>query len=346
MAKRQKLTKGQSRRIKANLKKRISGTDNSASNAKEWQSDNLGPALEGTVISRFGQHADIEDQDGNVLRCNIRRAIDSLVAGDNVVWRRAKVTDGDLAGVVEAVHERRSELKRPDYYDGLKTVAANLDQIVIVSAVLPIFTPSIIDRYLVAVEDAELPPILLLNKIDLLDEKTKQEIDEVVAIYREIGYQFHYVSTKSAEGLKELQSLLNNKASIFVGQSGVGKSSLVNSLLPGAEILVNDVSDVSGLGQHTTTVSRLHHFESGGDLIDSPGIRDFGLWHIAADRVAWCFKEFRPFLGGCKFRDCKHLNDPGCLIKEAVEDGKISTIRFESFHRILESMEQNKPSYS
>ncbi|PHI38512.1 ribosome biogenesis GTPase RsgA [Pseudoalteromonas sp. GCY] len=338
MAKKKKLSKGQSRRIKANHQKRIDKAKETEVSDVSWQNDNLGPTEAAVVISRFGQHADIETTDQEVLRCNIRRTVTSLVCGDEVIFRRAKVSDGDLAGVIEAVHERRTQLTRPDFYDGVKVVAANIDQILMVSAVVPEFTPQIIDRYLVACEDMGIEPILLLNKIDLLDQESLEYIDEVLDIYRELGYRVLLVSTKSGEGINELKHMLEDKNNIFVGQSGVGKSTLVNTVLPNADILTKEVSENSGLGQHTTTVSRLHHLPSGGNLIDSPGIREFGLWHLDVERVTWCFKEFREFIGGCRFRDCKHLNDPGCLLREAVDNGKISELRFESYHRILESM--------
>ncbi|KJY83038.1 small ribosomal subunit biogenesis GTPase RsgA [Pseudoalteromonas piscicida] len=338
MAKKKKLSKGQSRRIKANHQKRIDKAKETEVSDVSWQNDNLGPTEAAVVISRFGQHADIETTDQEVLRCNIRRTVTSLVCGDEVIFRRAKVSDGDLAGVIEAVHERRTQLTRPDFYDGVKVVAANIDQILMVSAVVPEFTPQIIDRYLVACEDMGIEPVLLLNKIDLLDQESLEYIDEVLDIYRELGYRVLLVSTKSGEGIDELKHMLEDKNNIFVGQSGVGKSTLVNTVLPNADILTKEVSENSGLGQHTTTVSRLHHLPSGGNLIDSPGIREFGLWHLDVERVTWCFKEFREFIGGCRFRDCKHLNDPGCLLREAVDEGKISELRFESYHRILESM--------
>ncbi|KZN39991.1 hypothetical protein N475_13025, partial [Pseudoalteromonas luteoviolacea DSM 6061] len=153
MAKRKKLSHGQSRRIKANHQKRLAKAKHNESAELQWQSDNLGPTENATVVSRFGQHADVEAQDGEVLRCNIRRTVGSIVCGDNVIFRRAKVSEGDLAGVIEAVEERRSQLTRPDFYDGVKVVAANIDQILMVSAVVPEFTPQIIDRYLVACED-------------------------------------------------------------------------------------------------------------------------------------------------------------------------------------------------
>ncbi|PCK33452.1 small ribosomal subunit biogenesis GTPase RsgA [Pseudoalteromonas piscicida] len=338
MAKKKKLSKGQSRRIRANHQKRIDKAKGTENSDVSWQNDNLGPTESAVVISRFGQHADIETAEQEVLRCNIRRTVTSLVCGDEVIFRRAKVSDGDLAGVIEAVHERRTQLTRPDFYDGVKVVAANIDQILMVSAVVPEFTPQIIDRYLVACEDMGIEPILLLNKIDLLDQESLEYVDDVLDIYRELGYRVLLVSTKSGEGIDELKHLLEDKNNIFVGQSGVGKSTLVNTVLPNADILTKEVSENSGLGQHTTTVSRLHHLPSGGNLIDSPGIREFGLWHLEVERVTWCFKEFREFIGGCRFRDCKHLNDPGCLIQEAVDEGKISELRFESYHRILESM--------
>ena len=130
--------------------------------------------------------------------------------------------------------------------------------------------------------------------------------------------------------------------SVFVGQSGVGKSSLINALLPEAELITGDVSETSGLGQHTTTTAKLLHFPSGGDLVDSPGVREFALWHLPAERVGWCFIEFRDYLGTCKFRDCKHKNDPGCAITQAFEEGKISQDRYNNYHRIIDSLDEQR----
>ena len=333
-----KLSKGQQRRVSANHDRRLKRAD------KPEPDDSLfGDARDGVVISRFGMHADVEDADGSVHRCNIRRTIRSLVTGDRVLWRPGVEGSATVKGIVEAVHERTSVLTRPDFYDGVKPIAANLNQIVIVSAILPELSLNIIDRYLIASETLDVEPLLVLNKTDLLDDAGRKFVDKQMEIYRRIGYRVLMVSSHQKNGLEELQAALIGRINIFAGQSGVGKSSLLNTLLGlelGAnEILTNDVSDVSGLGQHTTTASRLYHFPQGGDVIDSPGVREFGLWHLEPEQITRGFVEFREFLGHCKFRDCKHDNDPGCALREAVEHGKIDAARFESYHRILDSME-------
>ncbi len=187
-----------------------------------------------------------------------------------------------MKGIVEAVHERTSVLTRPDFYDGVKPIAANINQIVIVSAILPELSLNIIDRYLVACETLEVEPLIVLNKIDLLDAEARKLVDGMMDIYRKIGYRVLEVSSQTREGMAEFEQALAGRISIFAGQSGVGKSSLLNALLPPSEeqILVNQVSDVSGLGQHTTTAARLYHFQHGGDVIDSPGCASLacGTW--------------------------------------------------------------------
>lgn len=332
-----KLSKGQQRRVNANHQRRLKTRIEKA----EPDDSLFGEPQEGRVISRFGMHAEIESSVGVLYRCNLRRTLRSLVTGDRVVWR-APSNQGDN-GIIEAVHERQSVLNRPDYYDGLKPIAANIDQILIVSAILPELSLNIIDRYLVACETLGIEPLLVLNKTDLLDSDALAFVETQMDIYRRIGYQVLLVSSHQQQGLQPLADALINRVSIFAGQSGVGKSSLLNALLgidqqdPQA-IVTNVVSDNSGLGQHTTTASRLYHFPQGGDVIDSPGVREFGLWHLEPEQITQGFVEFRDYLGGCKFRDCKHLDDPGCAIRQAVIEGEIDEQRFDNYHRILESM--------
>ncbi len=342
MAKQKKLSKSQTRRISANQHKRLAKAKRTDDQKPEVLVDDahLGPQSFGRIITRYGQHADVETESLELVRCNIRRNVASLVCGDSVVWRPYMVNNEDFQGVIEAVEPRTSEFVRPDFYDGLKPVAANIDRILIVAALLPDLTPSIIDRYLVAVEQLNIRPIILINKMDLLDDYNRELVESTVALYRSIGYEVVTLSANEKEGIDQVRELIAGHTSVFVGQSGVGKSSLANAILPDVNIETKIVSTNSRLGQHTTTASRLYRLENGGAVIDSPGIREFAMWHLSQEEILTGFVEFSEFITLCKFRDCSHKNDPGCALKQAIKDGKVSEVRYLSYLRILQTIDE------
>ncbi len=295
----------------------------------------LGTEQQGLVIAHYGSQVDVEGGDGQLHRCRLRTNLGQIVTGDNVIWRPAI----DQGGVIVAVTERESELSRPDARGNLKPVAANIDLIFLVIAAEPRTPFGLIDRYLVAAENINIRPIILINKADLKSQDSIEWNKEINTIYSDIGYSTIATSTQSEAGLDELKVAMRDHTSIFVGQSGVGKTSLVNRLLPDTEARVGPLSESSGKGMHTTTTAQLFHLPDGGSIIDSPGIREFGLGHVDAQELMDGFIEFHPYLGRCKFRDCKHLHEPKCAIQQAVSEGAISERRFASFHQISETLE-------
>lgn len=320
------------RRERANLKQ--SFRDEELQNLAD-----LGSETSGTVITNYGSQVDIEGREapyeGQILRCHKRANVETLVTGDRVIWRHAQPH-----GVVVALEPRESQLIRPDIYGKLRTVAANIDRIAVVFAAKPTPHSNLLDRYLVAAEAQQITPLLVLNKVDMFDQQDYPEVDQLMRDYRSIGYDVIAVSAKTGQGIDQLQSYLSEHTSIFVGQSGVGKSSLLNHLLPEANLQVGPLSEAKEEGTHTTTSSRLFHLTGGGTLIDSPGIREFALSHLSEDKITNGFIDFRPYLGNCKFRDCKHDREIGCALLQAVADKKVLPVRLNNYRQIILSQQE------
>ncbi|MFL0796233.1 MAG: small ribosomal subunit biogenesis GTPase RsgA [Cellvibrionaceae bacterium] len=324
MAKR-KLSKQQSNRV---AKQQQQVRDRAGKGGKNKTDNHLDHAEHGLLVARFSRHGDVEDENGNITRCHFRANLGHPVTGDRVIFSRD--ARNPKKGVIEALEPRESLLERPDSQGNLRPVAANLNQLLIVIAPQPEPHHNLIDRYIVAAEHAGLSPVLILNKSDL-----EHSLDNFLQEYRNLDYPVVEVSAHSGHRLEQLQALLKGHASAFVGQSGVGKSSLINELLPHVDADVGALSEATAKGTHTTTTSRLYHLPEGGDLIDSPGIREFSLEHLPATIVYEGFRELKSYLGECRFRDCRHQQEPDCAVRDAIEAGKISSARLESLRYIL-----------
>lgn len=285
---------------------------------------------EGLVISHLGQGIAVE-YNGDIILCQPLRKLDTVTVGDKVLWSLVAPQQGRI----EALLPRKSVLSRPSRNDKIRPVAANIDNVFVVFAVEPFCDFLLLDQYLAICENRNFQASLILNKTDL---PLSDEIEQELANYVRLGYALYRVCANEVSTLSELKQALCGQISIFTGQSGVGKSSLTNTLIPDKNLKTNTVSATTKHGRHTTTAATLYHLPEGGDLIDSPGVAIFGLADISRGQLAQGFREFQPFLAHCKFNDCSHHQDKGCAVRTAVENGDISTARYERFLKLHHKM--------
>ncbi len=285
--------------------------------------------VDGQVVASHGQRLLVETQGGDIVSCFARSRLGTIVCGDRVRIVRGGRDDG----VIEAVHSRTSLIYRSDRKRE-KAIAANVSQAVVVVAKTPQPNAEFIDRCLAAIEHAGVKALLVQNKVDLDPQRTLRCM--LLARYGELGYPVCELCAHAT--VEPLTSALQAQSSLLIGQSGVGKSTIVNALLPLAGARTAEVSR-SEAGRHTTTHARLYRLSADTALIDSPGMHQFGLQHIAPAELAACFVEFRPVAGQCRFNDCRHVDEPGCAVREAVLQGHIAPERMRSYDSILRSLE-------
>ena len=291
-------------------------------------------ADKGLVLVSYGNRGVIELPDGSQAGCQYRRSLGRPFCGDHVRVERVD----EQTFVVTEILPRLNEFARADNRRRKQVIAANLDQVLIVIASEPAPSLDLVERYLVAILSLGIQPVIILNKAELLDSANTGDDGPLTHLddYRKLGYPVFITSCKGPPGIVTLQPVLDHKTSILVGQSGVGKSSLINAIMPDHDLQTGALSRVTGKGTHTTTTTILYQLPSGGKLIDSPGVWEYGLWDMSQQDLANGFVEFEPCLGLCKFNDCHHATEPDCAVRAAVKTGEIRAWRYESYLRLLE----------
>ena len=290
--------------------------------------------LTGTIIAAHGRHY-LADADGVKLQCVTRGKKANVAVGDSV---KLTLTSPNQ-GVIDRIEERRTLLYRSDQYKS-KLLAANLTQLFIVVATEPGFADDLISRSLVAADAAGITAHIILNKTDVVAAlpRTRERLQP----YAALGYPIHEVSARAdpEHAVATLLPLLAGQSSILIGQSGMGKSSLINLLVPDADIAVREISAALDTGKHTTTFTRLYQLGPEANIIDSPGFQEFGLYHLSEGMLERAFREFEPYLGGCKFYNCRHLIEPSCAVLTAVAEGKITRMRHTLYGQLLHESAQ------
>lgn len=299
--------------------------------------------MEGVVVKSTGSWYSVRVAPGTYVQCRIKgkfrmdgiKHTNPLSVGDVVDF---DMEEGREEGVIHRIHDRKNYIIRKASNLSKQThiLASNLDQAVIVaSLVQPATSLGFIDRFLATAEAYHVPAIIVFNKSDVYGEELKEILDDTLTIYRQIGYKVLLCSATAKVGIDELKALLKDKTTLFMGHSGVGKSTLLNAVEPNLELKTGEISNYTNKGKHTTTFAEMFDLSFGGNIIDTPGIKELGVVDFDERLVSHYFKEMKALVGQCKFNDCRHVNEPGCVVMQAVKDGRIREERYASYLSIL-----------
>lgn len=304
--------------------------------------------MRGRVVKSTGSWSSVRTEDGDIVPCKVKgnfrlkgiRSTNPVAVGD---WVEFNMID-DKNGIIHKLEERNNYIIRRSINLSKRghILASNIDQVLIfVTLRDPETTKGFIDRLIIGAEAYHITPILVFNKADLLNEENAEELIEWLTIYGNIGYRCIQTSVKENVNLDEIKEVMKGKTSMLAGHSGTGKSSLINAISPELNLKIADISDFHRQGKHTTTFAEMYHLDFGAEIIDTPGIRGFGVIDIDQKEISHYFLEMRELLSECKFNNCQHLNEPDCAVKQAVVDHKIAESRFKSYLSIYEGDEEN-----
>jgi ribosome biogenesis GTPase len=294
--------------------------------------------MKGIVLKSTGKWYEVKAEDGRVYSCQIVGKIrlkdvvttNPVAAGDHVVIELENEDQGNIT----VIEERRNYIirKSVNLSKEAQIIAANLDQaFLVVTITRPQTTPGFIDRFLATADAYDIPVVMIFHKMDQYDEEELEEVNELIDVYEKIGYPCLRTSIEDSSSLVSFTDLLKDKVTLISGHSATGKSSLVNFVIPGRDLRIGEVSESSNKGQHTTTFSEMHELPFGGYIVDTPGIKGFGLVDIPKDELHHHFKEFFALLPACKYHNCMHLNEPGCAVRKALEKNEVAPSRYNSY---------------
>lgn len=304
----------------------------------------------GIVIKSTGSWYTVKAENGSYVECKIKgnlrikgiRSTNPIAVGDHVEYTESKAENDSkqTVGRIHKIETRKNYIirKAPNLSKESHIMAANIDQaFLIITLQFPVTTTTFIDRFLISAEAYRIPCRLIFNKIDLYSEAQLREMEDWIAIYEKIGYTCLKISAKTGEGLKELKTIMKDKSNVFSGHSGVGKSTIINSIQPNLELKTDKISDAHFSGKHTTTFSEMYEMDFGGFIIDTPGIKGFGMLEMSKEEISHYFPEMFKLLSDCQYYNCSHTHEPNCAVKTAVESGTIAISRYNSYLGMLEN---------